>query len=406
MTMSRAYHRSRRAVGTALLSIAFLLPFLRVNRESAFRFDIPSLRLHFFGTAIWMENFFLILVAVLGLTFLALFLTILLGRIWCGWICPQTVLADRTGFMEAARVNGAASRIAAYGAGAAVSALIAASLVGYFVSPYDAVALLRSGGSPASITVVSWAVVSVIIFLDLIALRRRFCATICPYAKMQGVLFDDRTLIVAFDRQREQECMHCDACVRACPVGIDIRGGLQSACIHCAECVDACSIRMERRERPSLIDYVFGSTDGQGTGARTSLYLTGAMTLFSLLLFITLLATGKPFDATVLPGERAEAIARPDGSLTNSFLISLRNTGPSDLGLSLTVEGAHGQIVSSPERILLPRGQEAMKVPLIVTIGGLGSRSERILPLAVTIREDRSGAMLVKKISFILPETQ
>ena len=200
--------------------------------------------------------------------------------------------------------------------------------------------------------------------------------------------------------------MHCDACVRACPVGIDIRGGLQSACIHCAECVDACSARMKKRERPSLIDYVFGSADGQVTGARTSMYLTGAMTLFSLLLFLTLLATGKPFDATVLPGGRTEAIVRPDGSLTNSFLISLRNTGPSDLGLLLTVESAHGQVASSPAHVLLPRGQEAMKVPLIVTIGGIGSWSERVLPLTVTFREERSGAMLVKKLSFILPEMQ
>jgi cytochrome c oxidase accessory protein FixG len=388
------------------LIIVVLLPFLRVNEESAFRFDIPSLRLHFFGTAIWMENFILILAAVLCLTFLALFLTILLGRIWCGWMCPQTVLVDSTGFMETARVKGAASRSAANLAGAIVSSLIAASLIGYFVSPYDAVALIRNGGSPASITVGSWAVLSVIIFLDLIALRRRFCATICPYAKIQGALFDDRTLIVAFDHQREQECMHCDACVRACPVGIDIRGGVQSACIQCAECVDACSTRMKKRERPSLIDYVFGSADGRSIGARTSLYMTGAMTLFSLLLFLWLLATAKPFDATMLPGGRAEAVVRPDGALTNSFLISLRNTGQTDLGLSLTVEGAHGQVASSPERILLPRGQEAMKVPLIVTIGGLGSRSERVLPLTVTIREDRSGATLVKKLSFILPEMQ
>jgi polyferredoxin len=289
---------------------------------------------------------------------------------------------------------------------AAVSALIAASLVGYFVSPYDAFALIRSGGSPASIAVGSWAGLSVIIFLDLIALRRRFCATICPYAKMQGVLFDDRTLIVAFDRQREQECMHCDACVRACPVGIDIRKGLQVPCIHCAECVDTCDGRMKKRERPSLIVYSFGSPGSRIKGPRTGLYLTGAMTLISILLLLLLLATSKPFDATVLPGGRLAATAGPDGSLTNSYLISLRNTGPTDLDLSLTVASPYGHVRSSPESIALPRGQEAMKIPLIITLEGAASRSERIVPLTVTIREDRSGAMLVKKISFMLPETQ
>ncbi|MHB8845107.1 MAG: 4Fe-4S dicluster domain-containing protein, partial [Nitrospirota bacterium] len=241
--MSSSYHRSRRAVGTVLLFILVLLPFLRVNGESVLRFDIPSLRLHFFGTAIWMENFFLVLVAVLALTFLALFLTVMFGRIWCGWLCPQTVLVDCTGFMDSTRAGGAASRFIAHLMAAIVSALIAAGLVGYFVSPYDAGALLAKGGSPANIAGGSWAALAIVIFLDLVVLRRRFCATICPYAKLQGVLFDDRTLIVAFDAVRERECMHCDACVRACPVGIDIRDGLQSACIHCAECIDACSAR-------------------------------------------------------------------------------------------------------------------------------------------------------------------
>lgn len=402
--MSRTYHRSRRAVETLLLFTLVILPFLRMNGESALRFDIPSLRLHFFGTAIWMENFFVILVAVLALTFLALFLTVMFGRIWCGWLCPQTVLVDSTGFVESAKEGGAASRSAAYLAAAIVSALIAAGLVGYFVSPYDAVAMLSRGGSPASIAVGSWAVLAIILFLDLVALRRGFCVTICPYAKMQGVLFDDRTLIVAFDAKRERECLHCDACVRACPVGIDIREGLQSACIHCAECVDACSARMMKRERPSLIDYSFGSAGGTGKGMRAGLFLTGTATLVLFLLFIVLLATSIPFDATILPDARAEAIIGQDGSSTRSFLISLRNTGPTELDLSLTVAGVHGQVRSSPAHITLPQGEEALKAPLVVTIGGPGPGAERIHPLTVTIRDDRSGTTLVKKVSFIMPE--
>ncbi|MHB8845227.1 MAG: FixG Ig-like domain-containing protein, partial [Nitrospirota bacterium] len=153
-----------------------------------------------------------------------------------------------------------------------------------------------------------------------------------------------------------------------------------------------------------LIDYSFGSPGGTEKGVRTSLYLTGVMTLLSFLLFITLLATRIPFDATMLPGLRTEAIIGQDGSPTNAFMISLRNTGSTDLDLLLTVAGSQGQVRSSPANITLPRGQEALKVPLVVTINGLGPGAGRIQPLTVTFRDDRSGITLVKKVSFIIPE--
>ncbi len=99
----------------------------------------------------------------------------------------------------------------------------------------------------------------VTLFLDLGFVRARFCATACPYAKLQGVLFDRATLVVAYDERRDAECIDCLACVRVCPTGIDIRDGLQAECIACAQCVDACAPILARFGKPTLVDYFFGA---------------------------------------------------------------------------------------------------------------------------------------------------
>jgi polyferredoxin len=132
-----------------LFLVLVSLPYVRIHGESALRFDIPSLRLLFFGTSIWMADFFIILIAVIFLTFFTLFATTLFGRIWCGWLCPQTVLADATMFIERARVKGYAAVIASWMAALLVSAVVAAGLIGYFISPYDIPAALRTHGLQA-----------------------------------------------------------------------------------------------------------------------------------------------------------------------------------------------------------------------------------------------------------------
>jgi len=104
--MIRTFHGFRRLADALLLIILIGLPFVRLNGESALRFDVPTLRLLFFGTEIWMQDFFIVLVAVIFLTFLILFVTTILGRVWCGWLCPQTVLMDVTTFMETFQKGG------------------------------------------------------------------------------------------------------------------------------------------------------------------------------------------------------------------------------------------------------------------------------------------------------------
>ena len=401
--MSRTYHLARRAVGTTLLAVFILLPFVRVNGESALRFDVPTLRLLFFGTAVWMEDFFIILIAVLALTFLTLFITTAFGRIWCGWLCPQTVLVDLTPLLDHASKRGIVRRSMSYLLAGTASMAVAASLLGYFVSPYEIIPIVRSGGTAAAVVPISGTILFLLIFLDLVALRRTFCRTVCPYAKMQGVLFDDRTLIVAFDRSRRGECMQCNACVRVCPVGIDIRQGVQGECIHCAECVDACRERMAARKRSSLISYVFGEPQGRRSGVRVSLYLTGCLTAATVLLFLYLTASRMPFEATVSPVYSGETAAAAGASVTNHYTLSVRNTGASDLEVQLFVSTSFGAAHVVPDRVSLARGQDTVKVPISITISGIQTAGLRYLPLTLVMR-NAADRELKKQISFLLPE--
>jgi polyferredoxin len=164
------------------------LPFVRVSGESALRFDVPSLKLYFFGSVIWIsEATFFILVFLLFFVGVMLF-TALYGRIWCGWMCPQSVLSGITRSIEQAALwftgHPVLRTIASHSLLFLFSALVSASLTGYFVSPYDVIADIRLG-SLGPWTSWSWVVVGVLTYANLVFVRQAFCGAVCPIARFQ-----------------------------------------------------------------------------------------------------------------------------------------------------------------------------------------------------------------------------
>ena len=402
--MSRTFHRLRRTLGTLLLLLLVSLPYVRVNGESAIRFDVSSLRLLFFGTSIWMADFFIILITVIFLTFFTLFATTLFGRIWCGWLCPQTILLDATMFVETTRPKTYRDVLASWIGTVLVSAVVASSLIGYFVSPYDLPQVFRTGGLTAQVVTGSFVILVLFITLDTIFLRRKFCATVCPYAKMQGVLFDDRTLVVAFDQERADECMLCGACEKACPVNIDIRKGLQMACIHCAECVDACTERTAVMGRRSLVNYTFGSAADRKTGVRSNLLITGALTVLSLAFFIYLAASRMPFDANVQLNYTEPTVVSSDGGITRSYVLSIRNLGSTDLSLDLTAAAGSSAVKVFPETITLHQDSKVLKLPISITVARVPASTGDPVPVTLTIRSKQLNKSLAKSIYFTIPK--
>lgn len=367
----------RRLAGILQAALIAGLPFLRVNGESAFRFDITTLTLHFFGRALWMDEFFIVLVALIFLTFLIAFLTVVFGRIWCGWLCPQTVLSDFTSFIEKRHGAGIPLQAAAYALVFLACAAVAATLIWYFVSPYEFFSQLYSG-SMGPVLWGFWIVLTLILFLDFSFVRHTFCATVCPYAMMQGSLYDRKTLVIAFDERRKEDCMGCSACVRACPVNIDIRKGLNAACINCAECIDACARMVSRAGIKPFIGYSFGLPGEPGRLPRANALLIGAVTAACLVLLVFLGTTRQPFDLTVLPdyAYQSKQVSQQPG--TASYILAFKNRAQDSLAIRISGEESGRSLQVNTSNVTLPRGGDVIKVPLQITFEGRSDLPEQI----------------------------
>ncbi|MDI6801836.1 MAG: FixG Ig-like domain-containing protein [Thermodesulfovibrionales bacterium] len=386
-----------RRIVEALQAIIILgLPFLRIKGESALRFDILSLKLHFFGVSLWMEEFFIVLIATIFLTFLIVSITLIFGRIWCGWLCPQTVLVDFTAFTEKAKKNGILYSLISYSVVFVISFIVSASLIWYFVSPYEFFSRLFAGNL-GSIIWGFFIVQGIIIFLNLILLRRKFCATVCPYAKLQSVMFDSKTMIIAFDPARKEECMNCMACVKTCPVGIDIRDGLNAACVSCAECIDECTEMMGRRQKKSLINYFFGLPGEAGRIIRTNAVMIGSITLLSFIFFIYLITTRMAVDMIVLPNYNFSPRITADGASVNSYYLSIKNRGNSDEQLNIRVRGIEGSLNITPDRIAIKAGEDK-KIPVYVSVRDYKDNTD-VRGLEISIEDDK--IKVVKTVNFI-----
>lgn len=242
--------KKRRLIGGFVQALVILgLPFLRIGGESALRFDIPGEKLLIFGTVVWVNELFVILISIIFVTLLFIVVTNLFGRVWCGWICPQMLIPELTSFI-AGKLPFKRSKLTARLLLIPVTGLVSLSIIWYFIPPGEAVRQLFTSKIVGSVFVVQW----LVIYLDLAIWGAGFCASICPYSMIQNVLFDRDTLVISFDESR-RPCLECRLCEGVCPVGIDIKDGLQRECIACAECIDACTGITKPKKLDSFISY-------------------------------------------------------------------------------------------------------------------------------------------------------
>ncbi|NOY65745.1 MAG: 4Fe-4S binding protein, partial [Nitrospirae bacterium] len=278
------FKRYRRIVELMQAFIITGLPFLRIKGESALRFDIPTLKLYLFGTVIWIREFYLLLLILVFFIFLIISVTNVFGRIWCGWLCPQTVLLDLSSDVTTIfplRLRDKLQKLVLL----PLSALVSMTLIWYFVPPEEMLGTLFSNKLITLFFLVLW----IVIYSELAFLGRRFCTSICPYSMLQSGLFDRDTLVIDFEGSQEEGCMGCDKCVRVCPVGIDIKKGLRRECVACAECIDACRSMTLPRNLSPFISY-------RGRLLRGKTFMLGAVNVVVLSVFLVALFTRPPFD--------------------------------------------------------------------------------------------------------------
>ncbi len=364
--------RKRRVSALAQGASVLSLPFLTVGGESALRFDIPGMKLLFFGKVLYISEFHLVLLGTLAFLLLTLAVTVVFGRIWCGWMCPQTVIPmlsswAASAFPERWRRAGAALLLFL------ISGVVSFSLIAYFVPPAEGAGLLFRSPIVTGFLLAQWAV----IFAMLHFLGPAFCRTVCPYSMLQNVLFDGKTLIIEFDRSSKEECLQCGMCVKACPVGIDIRAGAQRECTACAECIDACVAATGQKGISPFVGY-------SGTIFRPKSALLGGACAAAVMAFLFLLYT-RPAVALLVQWE-----AKVPGARANSYRYTVRNDIGKPLALALRLDGG-GRIYGDRD---ISVGPHARKTGTVIV------REEGSLAGGVTFVAEGQGISLRGKAGF------
>lgn len=404
----KGFYRNLRVYGgAALFSLYFGTLWLDWNGRQAVLFDLPARQFHIFGITFWPQDFMLLSWALIICAFALFLVTVLAGRVWCGYTCPQSAwtwifmfIEEKTEGKRNARIKlddqpMSASKFARKAAKhllwLAVALATAITFVGYFVPIKQLLPQL------VSFQTSGWAIFWIAFFTlatygNAGWLREQVCIYMCPYARFQAVMFDQNTLIVSYDEARGEprgarkrgvnpsdvglgDCIDCDLCVQVCPTGIDIRDGLQYECIGCAACIDACDSVMDKMGyEPGLIRYTTeNSLEGKPSRIlRPRLIGYGLALAVMVGLFSWVIATRVPMDLSIERGRGALHRITPTGLVENAYQVSLMNMTETDRRYRLSVTGLDGLELLAPEVIPVRAGAVAeLPVRLLIEPGRL-----------------------------------
>ncbi len=420
--------RTLRTWGYAILiAILLVVPWIRIGGEPLILLDIPARKFHVFGLVIFPQELFFLWLILAGLAASLFFFTALVGRLWCGWACPQTVFTDLYAGI-ARRIQGWKGSnkpahvarwrvVATHAVWIAVSAIVAFHLVGYFRSPYDLLGSLSGDGQTYPTTVAFLAVITALAYFDFAIVQQVFCRFLCPYARFQSVLFDRDTLVVGYDERRgeprgkkgttEGDCVDCGLCVAVCPTEIDIRKGMQMECIACTQCIDACDGVMAQLDRPrGLIDYrslvgLEGLRAPRLLRPRTVIY--GVLLLAVAVGFVYELQTRLPMGFHVAHNEAALYSKTADGRISNAFTLHIENRERGDRSFEIRLqEGERFDLVTGLNPIPVP-AISATEAKVFV-LAREGVELPRTTEIAFVLEAtDDPGRRIVSKTRFVSP---
>jgi polyferredoxin len=341
------WHSLRKRIHLLCFLIFLALPF-----SNLVRFDIPRQRFYFFGYELWINEFGIVFFALMFLMFVVIVASVMLGRVYCGYLCPQMIFSEAAIALERRFRKRKPVYYAILTAG---SIFLAFTFIAYFVEPRDLARRLFSldlhtaGG-------IAGATVTLLTLLDFGLLRLRFCTTVCPYGYLQGMLSDGNTLLVQY-RDEGHTCIECKKCVRDCPMGIDIRNSpLQIECVHCGECIDSCNTTLGRLKKPlpGLIHYSWG-VEGKSrfTFDAKRVVLLLVIAFYAAGLFVAL-STRHAVLVRVSPERATLYRIGPDGRIYNTFRYTLANRSSKPVTVAFSMDHLWGAAMTADPISLKP----------------------------------------------------
>jgi cytochrome c oxidase accessory protein FixG len=385
------FHRLRVIVAVFLLAVLFLVPLIEVNGHPFMLLDILGRRFILFGVAFGPHDFHLFVLTIIGLIISIFLFTVVWGRLFCGWICPQTIFMEMLFRKVEYWIEGNANqqkalnkrpwdgekilkKISKHVIFAIMAVAIGNALLAWVIGFDSLVELVKKPIPEVFGKFMAMVIFSGVIYFFYAYFREQVCTLICPYGRLQGVMLDPDSIVIHYDHVRGEprgkirkgveqnngDCIDCHLCVDVCPTGIDIRHGTQLECVNCTACIDACDEVMVKVNRPTgLIRYA--SKNEVETGVRkifTPKAIGYTIVLFILFSIITfLLATRSDFELSIVRTPGLMAQEQPDNKLSNLYDVKIINKTFDTIPAELELKNVEGEIkLLSGDLTLQPQG--------------------------------------------------
>jgi cytochrome c oxidase accessory protein FixG len=359
--------------------VFFTLPFVRIGGQPLFLINVLERKFIIFGAIFWPQDFIIFGIGMLTFMVFVILFTIAFGRVFCGWICPQTVFMELIFRKIEYAIEGNADqqrklreqswnreKILKRGSKLAIffvlAVIIANTFLSYIIGTDELFKIVSEPISQHKGGFIAMIIFSSVFFFIYSWFREQACIIVCPYGRLQGVLLDRNSIVVAYDYIRGEprtkhrktadvekagSCVDCGLCVKVCPTGIDIRNGTQLECVNCTACIDACDEVMVKTHQPTgLIRYASEANIAESKPTKYTTRLKAYTVVLTLLIgvLVTLLVTRSAVDATVLRASGQLFQERPDNTITNLYNVKVINKTSQDMPITFKIETGDGKI--------------------------------------------------------------
>lgn len=373
------HYQWRKVVSIVLLALLFTGPFMRWNGHPFMLFNVIERKFILFGITFWPQDFFLFVLAMLSFFVFIILFTAVFGRVWCGWACPQTIFMEMVFRRVEYLIEGDSKqqqlldardwdfykvrkKILKHSVFLILSFIIANTFLSYVIGVKDLWLLVEDGPMRHAGGFFSLMGFTGVFYGVYARFREQACLVVCPYGRLQGVLLDRNSVVIAYDYKRGEprgklhkdakrsigDCIDCHQCVDVCPTGIDIRNGTQLECVNCTACIDACDNIMQRNQMPQgLIRYTSENTIASGIPFKVTSRIIGySILLVGLVVTLALLlASRSDVETTLLrtPGQLYQNMGH--GQFSNLYNIQIVNKTFDEVPVRFLIQDVNGKEV-------------------------------------------------------------
>jgi cytochrome c oxidase accessory protein FixG len=440
-----SYTKKRYLVYIFITAFTLVLPFITIDGNHMLLLSFDKLQFHFLGF-VYNVNELYVMPFLLMFLFIGIFaMTTLFGRVWYGWTCPQTIfrtiyrdlientildlgrIRNKQKDIDYTKISNKLKKYVSIFIWIIISILISINFMWYFIPPEDFFIYMQD---PVNHMFMITFILSTALFLvyDIVLMKENFCVYICPYSRIQSVLYDDDTKQIVYDTSRggdvyvnreksifkmkewkaNEECTTCEACVKICPTNIDIRKGLQVECINCLECSDACTTVMGKLGKKSLINW--GSTNTVINKKISTLLTKRNITYFISLLLCVILAgvfaSKKEYFLLNINKTTKLYTIKENAKVTNNYILTFHNTQDKAYTYDLSLEDNERFKIKRFKAFKLEPNKRIKKILIIETKKRLflsDSKDTALkIKLIATAQEDKK-ITLQRDLAFVYP---